>query len=338
VEFRSFGRTGMKVSPLCLGCMMFGGKTIPDDSYAIIDKALDGGLNFLDTANVYSRGRSEEVTGEALKRNGKRAKVVLATKVHGRMDDDDPNMAGNSRRHIIEQCEASLRRLQTDYIDIYQIHRPQSDMAIDETLRALDDLVRAGKVRYIGTSTYAAWQVAESIWISKELGLNRFVSEQPPYHILDRRIERELIPMSRTYGIGLIPWSPLAGGLLTGKYQRNTTPPEDSRFANVANSPHLQRRMVDAIFDVIEGLQPLADAKGVTLAQFALAWTMSQPGITSPIIGPRTMEQLEDNLGALNVTITDEDRAAVDALVPPGRMVSPFYEADFGPNQFSAIG
>ncbi|MBX2998746.1 MAG: aldo/keto reductase [Caldilineaceae bacterium] len=328
----------MKVSPLCLGCMMFGGKTTPDDSYAIIDRALDAGINFLDTANVYSRGRSEEVTGEALKRNGKRDKIVLATKVHGRMDDDHPNMAGNSRRHILQQCDASLRRLQTDYIDIYQIHRPQSDMAIDETLRALDDLVRAGKIRYIGTSTYAAWQVAESIWVAKELGLNRFVSEQPPYHILDRRIERELIPMAQTYGIGLIPWSPLAGGLLTGKYSRNTTPPADSRFANVETNPHLQRRMVEAIFDVIEGLTPLADAKGITLSQFALAWTMHQPGITSPIIGPRTMEQLEDNLGAFDVAITDEDRKAVDALVPPGRMVSPFYEADFGPNQFGLLG
>jgi aryl-alcohol dehydrogenase-like predicted oxidoreductase len=338
MNYRSFGRTGMKVTPLCLGCMMFGGKTTPDDSYAIIDRALDAGINFLDTANVYSRGRSEEVTGEALKRNGKRDKIVLATKVHGRMDDDDPNMAGNSRRHIIQQCDASLRRLQTDYIDIYQIHRPQSDMAIDETLRALDDLVRAGKVRYTGTSTYAAWQVAESIWIAKELGLNRFVSEQPPYHILDRRIERELIPMAQTYGIGLIPWSPLAGGLLTGKYSRNTPPPADSRFANVENNPNLQRRMVEAIFDVVEGLTPLANAKGVTLSQFVLAWTMHQPGITSPIIGPRTMEQLEDNLGAFDVTITDEDRKAVDDLVPPGRMVSPFYEADFGPNQFGLVG
>jgi aryl-alcohol dehydrogenase-like predicted oxidoreductase len=318
--------------------MMFGGKTTPDDSYAIIDRAIDAGLNFLDTANVYSRGRSEEVTGEALKRNGKRHQVVLATKVHGRMDDEDPNMSGNSRRHILQQCDASLRRLQTDYIDIYQIHRPQSDMAIDETLRALDDLVRAGKVRYIGTSTFAAWQVAESIWIAKELGLNRFVSEQPPYHILDRRIERELIPMARTYGIGLIPWSPLAGGLLTGKYSRNQPPPADSRFANVENNPRLQARMNDAIFDVIEGLTPLAEAKGITLSQFALAWAMHQPGITSPIIGPRTMAQLEDNLGALDVTINDEDRAAVDALVPPGRMVSPFYEADFGPNQFGVMG
>jgi aryl-alcohol dehydrogenase-like predicted oxidoreductase len=170
--------------------MMFGGRTEPEDSYAIIDRALDAGINFVDTANVYSRGRSEEVTGEALKRNGKRQRVVLATKVHGRMDDDDVNAYGNGRRHIIEQCEASLRRLQTDYIDLYQSHRPQSDIPIDETLRALDDLIRAGKVRYIGTTTFGAWQIVESLWVAKELGLNRFVSEQPPYNILDRRIER----------------------------------------------------------------------------------------------------------------------------------------------------
>ncbi len=334
MDYRALGRTGVKVSPLCLGCMMFGGKTNPEDSYAIIDRAIEAGLNFLDTANVYSRGNSEKVTGEALKRNGKRDKIVLATKVHGRMDDDDPNAAGSSRRHIIEQCDASLKRLQTDYIDLYQIHRPRADTAIDETLRALDDLVRAGKVRYIGTSTFAAWQVMESLWVSKELGLNRFISEQPPYHILDRRIERELIPMAQTYGIGLIPWSPLAGGLLTGKYSRNTPPPADSRFADVASNPRLQARMTNDLFDVVEGLQPLAQDKNCTLSQLALAWCVQQPGITSPIIGPRTMEQLEDNLGALTVTITDEDRAAIDALVPPGRMVSPFYEADFGPHQY----
>jgi aryl-alcohol dehydrogenase-like predicted oxidoreductase len=334
MEYRALGRTGVKVSPLCLGCMMFGGKTNAEDSYAIIDRALDAGLNFLDTANVYSRGNSEKVTGEALKRNGKRAKIVLATKVHGRMDDDDPNAAGSSRRHIIEQCEASLRRLQTDYIDLYQIHRPRSDTPIDETLRALDDLIRAGKVRYIGTSTFAAWQVMESLWVAKELGLNRFISEQPPYHILDRRIERELVPMAQTYGIGIIPWSPLAGGLLTGKYNRNAPAPTDSRFANVANDARLQARMTNDLFTVVDGLQPLAQAKGCTLSQLALAWAFQQPGITSPIIGPRTMEQLEDNLGALTLTITAEDRAAVDALVPPGRMVSPFYEADFGPHQY----
>jgi aryl-alcohol dehydrogenase-like predicted oxidoreductase len=312
--------------------MMFGGKTSPEDSYAIIDRALAAGINFLDTANVYSRGRSEEVTGAALKRNGQRSRVILATKVHGVMDDDDPNGSGNSRRHIIEQCEASLRRLQTDYIDLYQLHRPQSDIPIDETLRALDDLVRAGKVRYIGTSTFEAWQVVELLWAAKEHGLNRSICEQPPYHILDRRIERSLIPMARTYGIGIIPWSPLAGGLLTGKYSRTSPPPADSRFAEAATTPRLKARMVEAVFDVVEGLEPLAQAKSCTLSQLALAWCMQQPGITSPIIGPRTMEQLEDNLGALEVTLTAEDRATIDGLVPPGRMASPFYEADFGPH------
>ena len=334
MEYRSLGRTAMKVSPLCLGCMMFGGKTEPQDSYDIIDAAIAGGINFLDTANVYSRGRSEEVTGEALKRNGKRYEIVLATKVHGTMDDDDPNAYGSSRRHIIEQCEASLRRLQTDYIDLYQIHRPRSDTPIDETLRALDDLIRAGKVRYIGTSTFAAWQLMESLWVSKELGLNRFVCEQPPYHILDRRIERELIPMAQTYGIGLIPWSPLAGGLLTGKYTRENPSPEGSRYADVSGNPRFAARKTEEIYDVVDALTPVAGAKGATLAQFALAWVMQQPGVSSPIIGPRTMEQLVDNLGAFDVEITDEDRALVDSLVPPGRMVSPFYEADFGPHQF----
>jgi len=334
MDYRMLGRTGVKVSPLCLGCMMFGGKTNPEDSYAIIDRAIAAGLNFLDTANVYSRGRSEEVTGEALKRNGKRQSIVLATKVHGVMADNEPNASGNSRRHIIEQCEASLRRLQTDYIDLYQIHRPQSDIPIDETLRAMDDLIRAGKVRYIGTSTFEAWQVVESLWVAKELHLNRFICEQPPYHILDRRIERGLIPVARTYGLAVIPWSPLAGGLLTGKYDRNTPPPADSRFADVATNPRLQARMVADVFDVVDGLKPLAQEKNCTLSQLALAWCVQQPGVTSPIIGPRTMEQLEDNLGALSVTITDSDRAAIDQLVPPGRMASPFYEADFGPHQY----
>lgn len=334
MEYRALGRTGVKVSSLCLGCMMFGGKTSPEDSYAMIDRALDAGINFLDTANVYGRGRSEEATGEALRRNGKRQQVVLATKVHGQMDESDPNGMGNSRRHIIAQCDASLRRLKTDYIDLYQIHRPQSDIPIDETLRALDDLIRAGKVRYIGTSTFEAWQVVESLWVAKELGLNRFICEQPPYHILDRRIERGLVPVARTYGLAIIPWSPLAGGLLTGKYTRSTPPPTDSRFADVETNPRLKARMVEAVFDVIEGLQPLATAKGCTLSQLVLAWCMHQPGITSPIIGPRTMEQLEDNLGALPLAISAEDRAVIDQLVPPGRMASPFYEADFGPHQY----
>jgi len=334
MEYRPFGRTGVVVSPLCLGAMMFGGRTALDDGIAIIDRALDSGINFIDTANVYSRGKSEEVVGEALKRNGKRDRVVLATKVHGRMAEDDPNAFGNSRRHIIAQCEASLRRLQTDYIDLYQIHRPEPHTPIDETLRALDDLVRSGKVRYIGTSTFAAWQVVESLWASERYGLNRFVCEQQPYNLLDRRVERELMPMARTYGIATIPWSPLAGGLLTGKYQRGAEPPGDSRFAAVATNPLYRRRWTEQIFDVLEGLEPIANDKGVPLSQFALAWVMAQPGVTSPIIGPRTMEQCLDNLGALDLVITDEDRKRVDDVIPPGRMVSPFYEAQFGPHPY----
>ena len=337
MEYRNFGRTGMKVSPLCLGCWNFGMRTSPEDSYAIVDRALDAGLNFLDTANVYGWGRSEEITGEALKRNGSRSRIVLATKFHGRMDDDDPNAAGASRRHIIEQCEASLKRLQTDYIDIYQIHRPRPDTAIDETLRALDDLVRAGKVRYLGSSTFAAWQFVESLWVAKELGLNRFVSEQPPYHILARRIERGLVPVALTYGVGLIPWSPLAGGLLTGKYTRGGVAPAGTRYAKPEDVPPQLRRLNETVYDVNEGLLPLAEAKGCTVSQLSLAWCIHQPGITSPILGPRTMDHLEDNLGALDVTVTDEDRQRIDELVPPGRMVSPFYEADFGPSQYRSF-
>jgi len=328
VDYRPLGRTGIRVSPLCLGAMMFGGKTSPADSAAIIDRALDAGINFIDTANVYNQGRSEEAVGEALQRNGRRSQVILATKVHGRMGDD-PNAMGNTRRHIIEQCEASLRRLKTDWIDLYQVHRPQPDVPIDETLRALDDLVRSGKVRYIGSSTFAAWQLVESLWVAKEYGLERFVCEQPPYNLLDRRIERELLPMAQAYGFGIIPWSPLAGGLLTGKYRRNAPPPEDSRYANLDANPLYRRRMNDAIWDVIEPLESLAREKGTTISRFALAWCIHQPGVTSPIIGPRTMEQLEDNLGALEVTITDEDRKAIDRIIPPGTHVAPYYEADW---------
>jgi aryl-alcohol dehydrogenase-like predicted oxidoreductase len=256
--------------------------------------------------------------------------VVLATKVHGRMADDDVNALGNSRRHIIAACEASLTRLKTDYIDLYQIHRPESATPVDETLRALDDLVRAGKVRYIGTSTFGAWQVVESLWVSSQLGLNRFVTEQPPYNILDRRIERELVPMAQTFGIGLVPWSPIAGGLLSGKYRRGQPLPEGSRFANQASS----ERLVDQVYDVVEGLEPLAQSKDCTLVQLAVAWVLAQPGVSSPIIGPRTMAQMEEYLGATAVRLSQSDLETIDRLVPPGGMVSPFYQADFGPHPF----
>ncbi len=347
-EYRYLGRTGIRVSPLCLGCMMFGdpAKTTPEDSYLIIDRAIEAGINFLDTANVYSTGSSERVTGEALKRNGHRDRIVLATKCHGNMFKEgagdppttklharlDPNQWGNSRRQIIEQCNASLRRMQTDYIDLYQIHRPHPDCATDEMLRAFDDLIRSGKVRYIGTSTFAAWQVVDALWCSKELGLNRFVTEQPPYNLLDRRIERELIPMAQTYGLGLIPWSPLAGGFLTGKYRRGGAAPEDGRFGEGKHFRSGTLLNSDKGYDIVECLEELASSKGCTVSQLALAWTMHQPGITSPIIGPRTMAQLQDNLGAIGVEVTEADRKAIDKVAPPGRMTAPFYDAKFGPN------
>lgn len=311
---------------------MFGGKTNPEDSAAIIDKAIGEGINFIDTANVYNRGKSEEAVGEALKRSGRRNEVVLATKVHGQMGDG-PNDYGSSRRHVIEQCEASLRRLQTDWIDLYQIHRPRSDTPIDETLRALDDLIRAGKVRYIGTSTFAAWQMVEAYFVAKELGANRFICEQPPYHLLDRRIERELIPAAQTFGVALIPWSPLAGGLLTGKYRRGEEFPEGSRWADTTN-PVYRRRFSDRIWDVVEPLEAMAKEKGCTVSQLALAWVEQRPGVTSPIIGPRTMEQFDDNLGARDVTFTEEELKAIDRMVRPGEHVAPYYEADFGPHQY----
>ena len=330
MKYVQFGRTGVNVSPLVLGCMMFGGRTTPEDSYRIIDFGLQQGLNFLDTANVYSMGNSEEAVGEALKRNGRRNAVFLATKVNGRISDD-PNALGNSRMHIIEQCEASLRRLQTDRIDLYQFHRPSRHIANDESLRAMDDLIRAGKVRYIGTSNFGSWQVVESLWASKELGLNRFVSDQSPYNMADRRIEREHLPMCQTYGLAQIPWSPLAGGGLTGKYQHGSSHAPGTRFGD-EKLPHMMKRISDGVVDIAEGIRPLAEAKGCTVAQFALAWVMSHPGVTAPLVGPRTLEQLRDNLGALDVEVTAEDAAVVDSLIAPGEHAAEFYEASFAPN------
>lgn len=328
MEYRSLGRTGVQVSALCLGCMNFGFPTPEEESLVLIDAALDQGVNFLDTANVYNRGRSEEIVGKALKRNGKRARVVVATKVHGRMADDDVLAAGNNRRHIIEQCEASLRRLQTDYIDLYQIHRPDANVPIDETLRALDDLVRSGKVRYLGTSTYPAWRVLESLWAAKELGLNRFVTEQPPYHLLDRSIERELIPLAQTYGLAILPWSPLARGFLSGKYARGQEIPGDSRVARDMQGPlgeRTRRHFSDLAYGVLDVVGTIAQEKGCSVSQVALAWCMHQPGVTSPIIGPRTMEHLVDNLGAAQVTITDADRTRLDGVAEPEQAIVPYY-------------
>lgn len=329
-DYRLLGRTGIKTSPFVLGAMSFGRQADKELSLRIIDRALDAGINFIDTANVYGKGESEEFVGEALKRNGRRGQIFLSTKVHGKMSETDPNEQGLSRRHIISQAEASLRRLQTDHIDLYQIHRPRPEIAIDETLRALDDLIRAGKVRYIGTSTFAGWQIVEALWASKELGLNRFVTDQPPYNLLDRRIERELIPVAQTFGLGLISWSPLAGGLLSGRFKRGEPVPEGARYAT--RGPDRPKRLHDGIYEVIEPLTHLANKKGVSLSQLALAWVLHRPGITAPIIGPRTIEHLEGNLAALDVTFTADEFERIDAIIPPGTSVSPFYDADFGPH------
>lgn len=313
MNYRPFGRTGVLVSPLCLGAWQFGQRTPKEDALRMINEALAAGINFIDTASGYGQGTSEEILGEALVANGKRARVFLATKF----------TFGVSRNQILEQCAASLRRLRTDYIDLYQFHSSHPTIPIDESLRALDDLVRAGKVRYIGTSNFAAWQEMEALWAAHELKLNRPVCSQPAYNMLDRRAERELIPMARTYGLAVIPWSPLAQGFLTGKYRRDTIP-SDGRLtagAGVQETGNVEKHHQERVFDVIDLLIALAAAKGCTVSQLALAWCLHQPGVTAPIIGPRTSEQLQDNLGACAVTITDEDRRQIDAIIPPGQML-----------------
>lgn len=326
--YRSLGRTGVQVSVACLGTMTFGWE--PDDwgsteeeAYVIMDKAFDLGINFFDTADVYARGTSELILGRALK--GRRHEVILATKCHGRMSDTDPNARGNSRRHIIEACEASLKRLNTDYIDLYQIHRPQPEIPIDETLRALDDLVRSGKVRYIGCSTYAAWQVCEAHYVARLLGTASFVTEQPPYNLLDRRIETELLPFCRTYDLGVIPWSPLAGGILSGKYL--TSSPERARYAK--SDPHSRTSISH---ETVKKLSKVAEDAGLSMTQMSLGWVASRPGITSPIIGARKPQDLEESVAALETPLSEDVVAAIDEIVPPGSHVLNYYTADFGPN------
>ncbi|MDI1249426.1 MAG: aldo/keto reductase [Lacunisphaera sp.] len=332
MEYRPFGRTGLQVSPLALGCMMFGGKTDQADTCTIIAQALDAGINVLDTANVYHGGRSEEFVGAALRHDGRRDRVILCSKVHGIMQECDPNMRGSSRRHIIAQCEASLRRLQTDYLDLYQLHRPDPRTPIEESLRALDDLVRAGKVRYVGTSNFGAWELVEALWCAQANHLNRVACEQPPYNLLDRRIERELLPAARTFGVAIMCWSPLAGGLLTGKYRSGKAIPPATRFAGMASNPIAASRWTDAALAQIDLLLPLAAAKGVALSHFALAWVLQQPGVCCALVGPRTLEQLEDNVQALTIRFTAEELQVIDQLVPPGSHTSPYYEGGFQPH------
>jgi aryl-alcohol dehydrogenase-like predicted oxidoreductase len=322
MQTRVLGSTGVKVSPLCLGAMMFGawGNTDHDESIRIIHRALDAGINFIDTADVYSAGESEEIVGKALA--GRRENIVLATKAHGTMGDD-PNQQGNSRRWIIRECENSLRRLGTDYIDLYQIHRPEPETDVDETLGALSDLIRAGKILYAGSSTFPAAQIVQAQWTAERRGRERFVCEQPPYSILVRAVEAEVLPVCQQYGMGVIPWSPLAGGWLTGRYRKDAEVPVSRRAQRLPQRYDLALPGNQAKLEAADQLAKLADEAGLTLIHLALAFTLSHPAVTAPIIGPRTMEQLESQLGAADVVLDSAILDRIDEIVPPGVNLNP---------------
>jgi aryl-alcohol dehydrogenase-like predicted oxidoreductase len=333
MDYRSLGRTGMQVSPLCLGAMMFGawGEPDHDESIRIINRALDAGINFIDTADVYSQGESEVIVGKALA--GKRDDVILATKVHGQMGvpadapmgaKGDPNTQGNSRRWIMREVEDSLRRLNTDWIDLYQIHRPDEDTDDEETLSALTDLQRQGKIRAFGSSTFPAHRIVEAQWTAERRGLGRYVTEQPPYSLLVRNIEADVLPTAQKYGMGVIPWSPLAGGWLSGKWRKGAEEPESSRRDRIPSRfdlsiPENQRKL-----EAADALARLADDAGLSLIHLAIAFVLKHPAVTAPIIGPRTMDQLESQLGAVDVQLSDELLDRIDEIVPPGTTFNRF--------------
>jgi aryl-alcohol dehydrogenase-like predicted oxidoreductase len=331
MDLRPLGRTGVRVSAYCLGAMMFGpgGNPDEDDCIRIINAALDAGINFVDTADVYSAGVSEQIVGRALR--DRRDDVVLATKVHGRMGRG-PNQGGNSRLWIMREVEASLRRLGTDHIDLYQLHRPDPSVDLADTLEAMTDLVRQGKVRYVGTSAFPAWMLVEAHWVAERRSLVRPACEQSPYSIFVRSAERDVFPVARRYGMGVITYSPLASGWLSGKYRRGQEAPPDSRMARSArmggrfgsrfdpSRPETERR-----HDLVESLGVLADKAGIGLPHLGVAFTLAHPAVTSSIIGPRTMDQLQDLLAGADVQLDDETLDAIDELVAPGTLID---EAD----------
>ncbi len=324
MEYRTLGRTGVKLSPLVLGTDNFANPTPETDAARMIDVALDAGINLLDTSNSYRQGECEEIIGRALKANGRRDETLIATKFHY-PTGPGPNERGNSRLHIMRACEASLRRLQTDCIDLYQVHRPDMEIPQDETLGALTDLVRQGKVRYIGSSTAPAWKIMESIMVSELKGLVRFVADQPPYNLLDRRIENELVPMCQAHGLGIICWSPLAMGILAGRYADAADYPTGSR-ATLRGGIYAERVTARGI-DVGSRFVALAQEHGIDPAQLAILWVKDQPGITAPIIGPKTVEQLSHLLPVMEMTLSETLRTACDDLVPPGTAVANFHNS-----------
>lgn len=319
MNVRRMGRTGLKVSPICLGTMTFGNQADPATSFAIMDVADEAGVNFFDTADVYplggdpgTQGRTEEIVGDWFKERNARERIVLATKCRGAMGSL-PNDEGLSRKHIISACEASLRRLKTDYIDLYQVHSPDLDTPIEETMRALDSLVQSGKVRYVGCSNYLAWQLATALWTSDKHNLVRFECDQPRYNILFRMIEDEIVPLCQEHGVGIIAYNPLAGGMLTGRYRQQKEFAESNRFG-LKNSGALYRKRYwnDAIFETVDTLGRFVEERGKSLTHVALAWVLSRPGITSAILGASKPEQLRDSLGGVDMTLDEELLEACD--------------------------
>lgn len=321
MELRTLGRTGVEVSALCLGAMMFGawGNTDHDESIRIIHRALDAGINFVDTADVYSGGESEEIVGKALA--GRRDEVVLASKVH--FDMGGPNRRGNSRRWIVAEVENSLRRLNTDWIDLYQIHRPDPATDVDETLGALTDLVRAGKIRYFGSSTFPAHEIVEAQWVAERRGRERFVCEQPPYSMLARGIEADVLPTCARYGMGVISWGPLGGGWLSGRWRKGQEAPSSTRKERLPQRFDLSLPGNQRKLDAVEALALLAEETGIPLVELAIAWVIRHPSITAAIIGPRTMEHLESQLPAAERRLDDAVLDRIDEIVPPGTTLNP---------------
>lgn len=318
MDYRRIGSTGLKVSELCLGCMTFGRESDETEAGRIVDRFIEAGGNFLDTANVYAAGRSEEITGRLIKE--RRHSLVLATKVRFNANafvgkPVAPNDVGLSRRHIMAEVDASLRRLQTDYIDLYQVHAWDFETPIEETLGALDDLVHRGKVRYIGASNFTAWQLTKALWVSDKHALARFDCLQPQYSLICRDIEREILPICRIEGVGVIPWSPLGGGFLTGKYRRQAQAPTEARLTQMDLWNRLKN---DHNYDVLDAVEQVAKERGRKPSEIALAWVNQQPGVSSVIIGARTLAQAEENLGAVGLKLEAvELKALNEASAPP---------------------
>jgi aryl-alcohol dehydrogenase-like predicted oxidoreductase len=323
MRMRQLGSTGVRVSPLCLGAMMFGSWGNPDheESIRMIHRALDTGINFIDTADVYSSGESELIVGKALS-GGRREHIVLATKAHGPMGQDT-NERGNSRRWLVRECENSLRRLGTDYIDLYQIHRPDPDTDIDETLAALTDLIRAGKICYAGSSTFPVDQIVEAQWTAQRRGRERFVCEQPPYSILVRGIEADVLPACQRYEMGVISWGPLASGWLSGNYRKDAELPASRRAQRLPHRFDMSLPGNRLKLEAADRLAGLAAEAGLSLIHLSLAFVLNHPAVTSAIIGPRTMEHLESQLGAADVQLPPDLLDRIDEVVPPGTNLNP---------------